>query len=94
MSDFPTYLIGSVEYVQARVAGDTVLDAQTVTITVNGTIHAAEWTGTSGTTRVAQTVAPIDFTAWTDDLYPLSVRYTDLPESPLIPAGYIRVRRP
>ena len=93
MSDFPTYLIGSIEYVSVRVSGDVELDDQPVSIIIGGTIYPAAWVGAPGTTRVARTTSAIDFTTWTDDLYDLAVKYTDTPEAPKVDAGYIRVKQ-
>ena len=93
MSDFPTYLIGSVEYVRAQVSGDVELEDQPVVLVIAGTEYPAAWVGDAGTTRIAQTTSAIDFTTWKDDLYDLAVKYTDTPEAPKVDAGYIRVKQ-
>lgn len=91
---FPTYLVGSTEYVIADVTGDVVLNTQVVTIVIDGTEHPATWMGTQGTSRSCRTTDPIEFAdpLWVDDLYEIAVRYVDSPEEPLFSAGYIRVK--
>jgi hypothetical protein len=90
----PVYLIGTLEYVSARVSNSVELSTQPVEIVVGGDTLPAAWEGEAGTTRTCHTLEPVDFTLWPDDIYPLAVKYTDSPEAPLVSAGFIRVKTP
>ena len=91
----PTFKQGTEEFIVAEVSGNVPLTNQVVTIHVNELDLAAEWVGASGNLRQCRTSDEVVFDAndWPDGLFPLAVKYVDNPESPLIDAGYIRVKR-
>lgn len=82
---------GTVEYVKTPVTSDVTLDAQIVTISIDGkaTWLPAVWTGSPGTQRTARTSSPVTFD--TTGYRHVFVKVTDTPEIPIMYAGRIKV---
>jgi hypothetical protein len=86
---------GSVEYIEATVTADVSLTMPVELSLSRGTTHTwlpATWQGAAGTTRTAQTTAPItlgdDYPA---AAYSLFARLTDTPEQPIIACGMVTI---
>lgn len=87
---------GSNVYIEATVTADVTLDAQTVTLSVDGgtTWLAATWLGSAGTTRTARTSSPVlaSTTFPAPGVYPLKSKVSDGTETEVTHHGGIVVR--
>jgi hypothetical protein len=87
---------GAVEYVEASITADVSLDAQTVTLSVDGgtTWLASTWQGTAGLTRTARTTLPVTVSTSlpTRGVHTLLARVVDGTETTIVKCGGISVR--
>lgn len=87
---------GSVVYIEATVTADVTLDAQPVTLSVDGgtTWLAAGWLGVAGTTRTARTSAAVNVASTfpTPGVYTLKSKVVDGTETEVTAHGGIVVR--
>jgi hypothetical protein len=92
MSGVQEYLVGTEEYVKGSVTLDETIDTETITLVIDGQDYPAQWTGTAAATRAFRTTDVVDFSDWIADYYEVRPRIGADPETPLISAGWIRVR--
>lgn len=90
MTDDRTMVQGSIEYLDVPVTADVELTMDVELSLDRGTTWtAAAWTGDAGTTRTARLL--LDSTGLARTRHPVWVRFTDLPEVPIILAGFLKV---
>jgi hypothetical protein len=88
--------LGATEYVEASITADVSLDAQTVTLSVDGgtTWLASTWLGIAGLTRSARTSSPVVVSTSlpTRGVHTLLARVVDGTETTIVKCGGISVR--
>lgn len=81
---------GSLEYLNVPVTADVELTMDVeISLDRGATWTAATWIGDAGTTRTARLL--LDSTGLDRSRHPVWVRFTDLPEVPIILAGFLKV---